>query len=74
MARLRIRLVRSVIGRELKQRRTVKALGLTRMHQSVEREDTPTMRGMIHKVRHMVQVELVDGGIVSMENAKVRGE
>ena len=70
MARLRIRLVRSVIGRELGQRRTVRALGLTRLHQTVEKEDTPTMRGMIHKVRHMVHVELAGGEVVSKEKRK----
>ena len=70
MARLRIRLVRSVIGRELRQRRTVRALGLTRLHQNVEKEDTPTMRGMIHKVRHMVQVELVGDEASAKEKRK----
>ena len=70
MARLRIRLVRSVIGREIGQRRTVKALGLTRLHRSVEKEDTPTMRGMIHKVRHMVHVELLTDEFASNRTQK----
>ena len=57
MTKLRIRWVRSLIGYEQNQRRTVKALGLRRLHQTVEHEDTPTIRGMLHKVRHLVQVE-----------------
>ena len=60
MSRLRIRCVRSVIGYERDQRRTVRALGLLRIHDVVERDDTPTIRGMLHKVRHLVEVEQVD--------------
>ena len=56
MTRLKIQWVRSVIGQERGQRRTVKALGLRRLHQTVEHEDTPTIRGMLHKVRHLVLV------------------
>jgi large subunit ribosomal protein L30 len=37
-------------------RDTIRGLGLRRMHQVVEREDTPAIRGMIHKVRHLVEV------------------
>jgi large subunit ribosomal protein L30 len=37
-------------------RQTIRGLGLRRMHQVVEREDTPSVRGMIHKVRHLVEV------------------
>ncbi len=61
MPKLRIRLDRSVIGSGQKQRRTVRALGLRRLHQSVEREDTPTIRGMLNKVRHLITVEAADG-------------
>jgi large subunit ribosomal protein L30 len=56
MTKLRIQWVRSLIGYERGQRRTVKALGLRRLHQTVEHEDTPTIRGMLHKVRHLVRV------------------
>ena len=56
MAKLRIKLVRSQIGYDQSQRRTVKALGLKRLQQEVEHEDTPTIRGMVHKVRHLVSV------------------
>lgn len=61
MSKLRITWVRSQIGCEQDQRRTVRALGLRRLHHTVEKEDTPTIRGMIHKVRHLVKCELVDG-------------
>ena len=60
MGKIKIRWVRSPIGYERDQRRTVRALGLRRLHQEVEREDTPTIRGMVHKVRHMVHVEPVE--------------
>lgn len=59
MSKLRIRSVRSAIGYERDQRRTIRALGLLRLHDVVEREDTPTIRGMLHKIRHLVHVELV---------------
>jgi large subunit ribosomal protein L30 len=57
MARLKITYVRSVIGQKPDQERTVQALGLRRLHQTVEHEDSPQLRGMVHKVRHLVKVE-----------------
>lgn len=54
---LKITLVRSTIGVSKKQRGTVKALGLRKIRQTVEHEDTPVVRGMIDRVRHMVEVE-----------------
>lgn len=54
---LKVTLVRSVIGRPPDQRTTVASLGLRRMHQTVEIDDTPSNRGMITKVRHLVVVE-----------------
>jgi large subunit ribosomal protein L30 len=57
--RLRIKLVRSTIGYRQQQRDTVKSLGLRRLHQVVERPDTPIVRGQIFKVRHLVEVEEV---------------
>ncbi|HET9326631.1 MAG TPA: 50S ribosomal protein L30 [Candidatus Eisenbacteria bacterium] len=63
MARkLRIRRVRSTSGRQADQRATVAALGLTRLQQVVEHDDTPQIRGMIFKVRHLVEVEDVRQG------------
>ncbi|HYH12060.1 MAG TPA: 50S ribosomal protein L30 [Thermomicrobiales bacterium] len=57
--RLRITLVRSVIGRPGDQERTVQSLGLRRVNQTVEREDTPSIRGMVSKISHLVEVEEV---------------
>ncbi len=54
---LRITLVRSPIGYSERQKRTVRALGLRRLNQSVEQADTPVLRGMLAKVSHLVQVE-----------------
>jgi large subunit ribosomal protein L30 len=56
---LRIRLTKSPIGYSDRQKRTVRALGLRRMHQTVEQKDTPVVRGMIAKVSHLVTVEEV---------------
>jgi len=53
---LRVTLVRSPIGYNERQKRTVKALGLHHLNQTVEHEDVPTIRGMLAKVRHLVQV------------------
>lgn len=56
---LRITWVKSAIGHERDQRRTIRALGLHRLNQSVIQADTPVIRGMVFKVRHLVQVEEV---------------
>lgn len=58
--KLKITLHRSLIGSIEKQRRTVRALGLRKRHQSVVHNDTPQIRGMIDKVSHMVHVEDVE--------------
>ena len=60
MTRLRITLKKSGIGFERNQQATVRSLGLRRLNQTVVREDTPVVRGMLHKVRHMVQVDEVE--------------
>ncbi len=57
MARLKITLIKSSIGYPEDQKRTVQALGLKRLHQSVELEDSGAVRGMVTKVRHLVKVE-----------------
>lgn len=59
-ARLKITLVRSPIGYAWDQRDTVKALGLSKMWHAVEKDDTPSIRGMVHKIRHLVRVEAVE--------------
>ncbi|MDF2563801.1 MAG: ribosomal protein [Massilibacillus sp.] len=57
MAKLKITLTRSLIGRPEDQRATVKALGLHKLNSSVEQEDNAVIRGMVHKVEHLVTVE-----------------
>lgn len=54
---LRVTLIRSTIGRPQDQEATVRTMGLRRLHQTVELPDTPAVRGMIKKVRHLVEVE-----------------
>ena len=54
---LRITLVRSMIGRPEKHRRVLRGMGLTKLQRTVELEDTPSIRGMIHIVSHLVKVE-----------------
>jgi large subunit ribosomal protein L30 len=54
--KLRLRLARSVIGLSPEQEATVKALGLRRMNQVVVHNDTPTIRGMIARVPHVLEV------------------
>nr|WP_211177746.1 50S ribosomal protein L30 [Pseudonocardia acidicola] len=56
---MKITQVRSTIGRKQNQRATLQSLGLRKIRQSVEREDTPQVRGMINTVRHLVTVEEV---------------
>jgi large subunit ribosomal protein L30 len=55
--RIRVRQVRSEIGFDRRQRKTLRGLGLRRIDQSVEVEDTPSVRGMVRAVRHLVVVE-----------------
>ena len=54
---VRVTLVRSPIGYTKDQKKTVLALGLRRMHQTVEHQDNPAVRGMIRKIIHLLQVE-----------------
>lgn len=56
MAKVIIRLKKSVIGANETQRATVKALGLKKTNSTVEQELTPQIEGMIHRVRHLVEV------------------
>ena len=57
MARLKVTLKKSPISQKEDQQLTVKSMGLRRIRQSVTLEDNRTNRGMIHKVRHLVEVE-----------------
>ena len=56
MKTLEITLVKSAIGSKPNQRKTVEALGLKKMHQTVTKKDSPTIRGMIAIVSHLVHV------------------
>ena len=56
MAEIKIKLVRSGIGRPKKHRDTLKALGLNKMHRVVTKPDNPAVRGMIQTVVHLVEV------------------
>jgi large subunit ribosomal protein L30 len=60
MAQVKITQVRSTIDRSLKQKRTMEALGIKKMHRSVVHEDRPEIRGMIRIVAHLVTIEKVD--------------
>jgi large subunit ribosomal protein L30 len=59
--KLRITYVKSSIGYAEVQKGTVRALGLRHLGDAVEHEDTPIVRGMVDKVRHLVQVEEIEG-------------
>ena len=60
MDQLSVTLERSTIGHPKDQKATIRALGLHRMHQTVTVEDTPSIRGMLHKVRHLVKVNVIE--------------
>jgi large subunit ribosomal protein L30 len=57
VGKIRVTWIKSAIGYEASQRRTLRALGFHRLNQSVSHEDTRAVRGMINKVRHLVKVE-----------------
>lgn len=59
MAKLKITQVKGLVGAKQNQKDTMLTLGLRKIHQSVEREDTPAVRGMIRTVAHLVEVEEV---------------
>ncbi len=60
MAKLRVTLVRSVIGQKKDKRSTVRSLGLRKISSSAELEDNPSVRGMISSVSHLVKVEEIN--------------
>lgn len=62
MAKLRITYTKSSIGCSVDQKETIKSIGLRKLNSSVVRDDTPTVRGMIFKVRHLVTVQEVAEG------------
>ena len=60
VAKINVTWVKSGIGYARDQRQTIRALGLHRLNQSVKHDDSPSIRGMLAKVRHLVRVEEVD--------------
>ena len=58
---VRVTLVKSAIGYSKRHKATIRALGLRRMHQTVEHVDSPSLRGMLYQVNHLVVVEEVGG-------------
>ncbi len=56
MAKIKIKQVRSAINRTARQKATIKALGLSKLNQTVEHEATPQILGMVKKVQHLVEV------------------
>jgi large subunit ribosomal protein L30 len=57
MAKIKVKWERSGINQREDQKRTIRALGFRRLGQTVEHDDNRTIRGMVHKVRHLVSVE-----------------
>lgn len=57
VAQLRVTLKKSGIGSPRDQKDTLKALGFSRVEQTIVKDDTPSIRGMLHKVRHLVEVK-----------------
>ena len=55
---LKITQLKSTIDRPEKQKRTIEALGLKKLHHTVEKKDTPQIRGMINAVKHLIKVEV----------------
>jgi|TARA_B110000014_G_C20097328_1_gene575417 large subunit ribosomal protein L30 len=56
MAKIKVTLVKSAIGRPERQKRTLVALGLKKLNQTIEHDATPTIVGMVNKVQHLVSV------------------
>ncbi|KQC11889.1 MAG: 50S ribosomal protein L30 [Desulfuromonas sp. SDB] len=61
MKKIRITQIKSPIGFKVRQKRTIRALGLHRIRDTVIKDDTPVIRGMIEKVKHLVEIEEMKG-------------
>jgi|NGEPerStandDraft_9_1074522.scaffolds.fasta_scaffold228171_1 large subunit ribosomal protein L30 len=72
-SKIRVTLKKGVVGRPADQRGTVKALGLKRIGHTVEKDDRPEIRGMIFKVKHLVEVEEVPAGAKAAKRPKDEG-
>jgi large subunit ribosomal protein L30 len=57
MARIRVTQIKSKIGQPEVQKRILASLGIRKMHQTVEHDDTPQIMGMVNKLKHLVKVE-----------------
>lgn len=64
---LRIKLVKSPIGNTPNNRAIVKALGLKKMNQIIYKPDSPVFQGMIHKIKHLLEVDVVDDKSLTQE-------
>jgi large subunit ribosomal protein L30 len=60
MSKIAITYKKSAIGYERSQKRAIESLGLKRLNQTVEHEDSPSIQGVVHKVRHLVEVTPVE--------------
>ena len=60
MAKIKIKQVRSKIDRPVRQKRTLEALGLKKINQVVEHENTPQIMGMVNAIKHLIEVEEVN--------------
>lgn len=70
MAQLKVTYVKSTIGYAKDQKATVRSLGLRKLHQSVIHDDTPAIRGMVFKVRHLVKLEEIDAAVAQPARAR----
>ncbi|MEA3407019.1 MAG: 50S ribosomal protein L30 [Chloroflexota bacterium] len=59
-AKLRMKYVKSAIGYSKKQKETIRALGFRHLNETVERDDNAVIRGMVNKVRHLLEVEEIE--------------
>jgi large subunit ribosomal protein L30 len=57
MSKIKVTLVKSPIDCSKRQKATLEALGFRKMHQTIEHQDTPQLRGMLRKVQHLVQIQ-----------------
>lgn len=72
-SRLKVTLKKGLVGRPADQKGTVRALGLKRIGHTVEKEDRPEIRGMVFKVKHLVEVEEVSAGDKPRKSARDEG-
>ena len=69
---LKITLTRGMVGKKLTQKKVVQALGLGKYGSTVTHADSPTIRGMVNKISHLISVETVEGGEHKPKAAKAK--